>query len=150
MDDLKYYLSVKNTENKKILKGNNSTCDYNCISDNQDPLNLVFYLTRNGELLDINLELIWYEVIPGIYDPFEKRKKFSLDRFHKCEYITLPNGNAKCCYTINGVRRTDSYVKNNSNLSNNVKYINVDVSKSGDNLYFNIGNETDMKRNCNN
>ena len=154
MDDLKYYLSIKNSlqKSKQFLsprstKGSNDSCN-NCISNKQDSFRVGFYATRNGEILDLDLEITWYETLPGIYDPIKRSKKFSLDRFHKCEYITLPNGNAKCCYTINGVRRTDSYVKNSADISNDVKYINVDVSKSADNLYFNIGNESDMIKNC--
>jgi len=133
-------------KNTKLLKSVN--CSSTCSTGYNNPITLYFYATRNGEILDLELEIIWYENALYSAFPAEKRKKIYLDKFHKCESITLPSGNVRCCYTINGVRRTDSYVKNNSNISNDIRYINVDVSKSGDNLYYNNGNENDMKKAC--
>jgi hypothetical protein len=147
MDSLNFYKNLISEKegNNSSFSDNSDNCSDSCISsaDDQKPFTIQFYITRSGEILDVDLELVWW-------DPEQHNKKFSLNRFHKCESITLPKGNKHCCYRLYAQRKTDGYVNTWANISNSSRLINIDVSKSGDNIYYNTGNTKDRDNTCNN
>jgi hypothetical protein len=141
MDSLNFYRNL--IKENKTIHGDN--CSDSCVStqDDQKPFTIDFYITRSGEILGVELELVWW-------DPEQHNKKFTLDKFHKCESITLPKGNKHCCYRLYAQRTTDSYVNTWTNFPNSLKLINVDVSKSADRIYYNVGNSKDQDNVCSN
>jgi len=150
MESLNFYLQLKeinykNKSNQQFNLQSSDNCNDSCISsqDDQKPFTINFYATRNGEILDLDMELVWW-------DPEQHNKKFTLNRFHRCESITLPKGNTHCCFRLYAQRGTDSAVNTWANISNSTRILNIDVAKSGDHIYYNMGNIKDRDNVCNN
>lgn len=145
---LEYYKDCVNfyKKVKKEVKG--ETCEFSecggckdCTFPDPTRFEVGFFVSRDGEILSVDVEVIWYEILPGQFDEVKRSKTFLLHKYHRCEYITFPNGNSKCCFTVNAVQHTDDDVRGTATISNSVKYptkfVNINVTKSDDNI--NIG-----------
>jgi hypothetical protein len=152
------FIENKETKNEKendhlsFFKENK--CDFNecpgckdCSSPEPNPFEIAMYVSRDGQILDVNVEVVWYEISLGQYDEIRRTSRLFLYRNSRCGYIRLPAGNSRCCYTINAVRGTDPYVRSSINIPNSVKYpkyINIIVEKSGDDISFEITEKPDI------
>lgn len=142
-------VGLRNTN--KNLKDFNS-CDpsecngcKDCSLPDPNRFEIGLYLTSDGDILDIDIEILWYEQLLGQYDEIKKSKQFLLYDADTCARIMFPNGNSHCCYTIRATRRSDKYVNAIINVSNNVKFpnkfVHIILARSGDDIKFEITNK---------
>jgi hypothetical protein len=151
---LEYYKDCVNfyKKVKKEVKG--ETCEFSecggckdCTFPDPTRFEVGFFITSNGEILSMNVEVIWYEILPGEFDEIKRSRKFLLHKYHRCEYVTFPNGNSKCCFTVNAVWEADNDVRGSAAISNSIKYptkfVNIDISRDGENVYVQPANKPD-------